>query len=235
MVDLIAFLNANGGALNLLFSAVVAVATGVYAWLTAKLVFETRRLRQVQTEPHIEVFYRPRDEWISLLDVVVKNIGNGPAYDLRFACEATILNKGAEALLARLKELQGFSSGIAYLGPDQEFCSFWTQMTEQFDDKLATQIRVRSTCRGATGEIYHREHLVDLSELKGVSRIGEPPLLKIAKSLDELRKDLHHLTTGFNKPKIQVFTHEDRERERKEWEEQRTQASKQSAESKDAP
>jgi len=83
--QLIAFLNANAGALNLLFALVVAVATAVYAWLTAKLVSETRRLREVQTEPHIEVFYRPRDEWISLLDVVARNIGNGPAYDVRFS------------------------------------------------------------------------------------------------------------------------------------------------------
>lgn len=208
---------------------VVAAATAVYAWLTAKLVAETRRLRQVQTEPHIEVFYRPRDEWISLLDVVAKNIGNGPAYDLKFSWEATISNKGSETLLGRLRELKGFSTGIAYLGPSQEFFSFWTQMTEEFEDKVATQIRVRSTCKGATGAVYDRQHLLDLSELKGISRIGEPPLLKIAKSLEALQKDVQHLATGFNKPKVNVFTHEDRERERKEWEERRAQSREQQA------
>jgi hypothetical protein len=223
MGELIAFLNANSGALNLLFAAVVAAATVVYAWLTAKLVSETRRLRQVQTEPHIEVFYRSRDEWISLLDVVAKNIGNGPAYDVRFGWEATVSNKGSENLLARLRELKGFSSGIAYLGPDQEFSSFWTQMTEDFEDKLATQIRVRSTCRGATGLVYERQHLLDLSELKGISRIGEPPFLKMAKSLDAIQKDLRHIATGFNRPKVDVFTHEDRERERQELEERMAQ------------
>lgn len=229
MGDVIAFLNANTGVLNLLFAAVVAAATAVYAWLTAKLVAETRRLRQVQTEPHIEVFYRPRDEWISLLDIVAKNIGNGPAYDLKFSCVATVSNKGSEILLGRLRDLKGFSTGIAYLGPSQEFFSFWTQMTEDFEDKVATQIRVRTTCRSATGALYDRQHLLDLSELKGISRIGEPPLLKIAKSLEELQKDVQHLATGFNKPKINVFTHEDRERERKELEERRAQAREQKA------
>ena len=223
MGDLIAFVNANSGALNLLFAVVVAAATVVYAWLTAKLVAETRRLRQVQTEPHIEVFYRPRDEWISLLDVVAKNIGNGPAYDLKFTWEATASNKGSDNLLARLQELKGFSSGIAYLGPSQEFFSFWTQMTEDFEDKVATQIRVRSTCRGVTGVVYDRQHLLDLSELKGISRIGEPPLLKMAKCLEAMQKDLHHVATGFNRPNVDVFTHEDRERERQEREERRAQ------------
>jgi len=235
MADLIAFLNANSGALNLLFAAVVAVATVVYAWLTAKLVSETRRLRQVQTEPHIEVFYRPRDEWISLLDVVAKNIGNGPAYDIKFTWEATVSNKGSNNLLTRVRELNGFNSGIAYLGPNQEFFSFWTQMTEDFEDKVATQIRVRSTCRGVTGAIYDRQHAIDLSELKGISRIGEPPLLKMAKSLEALQNDLHRVATGFSRPKVDVFTQEDRERERQEWEERKAQLREQQGQSERAP
>lgn len=235
MATFIDFLNANAGALNLLFAGVVAVATVIYARLTARLVDETRRLRQVQTEPHIEVFYRPRDEWISLLDVVAKNIGNGPAYDIKFTWEVTVSNKGAESLLARLEELKGFSSGIAYLGPSQEFFSFWTQMTEDFEDKLSTQVRVKSTCRGVTGVVYERQHLIDFSELKGVSRIGEPPLLKMAKSLEALQKDLNSVATGFRRPKIDVFTQEDRQRERKEWEEQRAQFRTQQEQSKSAP
>lgn len=113
----IAFLNANAGALNPLFAAVVAIATGVYAWLTAKLVAETRYLREAQTEPRIEVSYRPRDEWISLIDIVIKNIGCGPAYDLSFSSSATVSNRGSEELLSRLKELKSLNSGIAYLGP----------------------------------------------------------------------------------------------------------------------
>ncbi len=230
MRDFITFLNANGGALNLIFAAVVAAATVVYAWLTAKLVGETRRLRQVETEPHIEVFYRPRDEWINFVDIVVKNIGSGPAYDLKFSYDATTSTKGAEGLLARLKELEAFSSGIAYLGPGEEFFSFWTQMTEDFEDKIATQIRARTSCQGATGSTYDRAHLLDLSELKGIHRLGEPPLLMIAQKLDALQKDVHQFVTGFNKPVVNVLTHEDRERERKEWEERRAAARKQQGE-----
>ena len=223
MAEIVSFLNANAGALNLLFAALVAVATVVYAWLTAKLVGETRRLRQVQTEPHIEVFYRPRDEWISLFDIVVKNIGNGPAYDIKFTWDATTSNKGSESLLGRLQEIGGIKSGVAYLGPNQEFFSFWTQMTEDFEDKVATQVRIGTTCRGVTGVIYDREHLLNLAELKGVSRIGEPPLLKIAKSLEALQHNLNRVATGFSKAKVDVFDHEDRERERKVWEERRAQ------------
>ena len=56
MAEYLKYLNDNAGALNALFSGVVALATVVYAVLTAKLVRETRNLREVQTEPRVEVW-----------------------------------------------------------------------------------------------------------------------------------------------------------------------------------
>jgi hypothetical protein len=72
----------NATAFNLMFSGVVAIATVVYALLTSKLVLETRSLREAQTEPRVEVFMRITDVWIRGVDIVVKNIGAGPAYDV---------------------------------------------------------------------------------------------------------------------------------------------------------
>ena len=37
------------------FTAIVALSTAVYAFLTSKLVSETQRLREVQTEPQIMI------------------------------------------------------------------------------------------------------------------------------------------------------------------------------------
>ena len=45
------FLNENRGAFAVAFSAVVAIATIVYAILTWRLVSETRKMRVAQTEP----------------------------------------------------------------------------------------------------------------------------------------------------------------------------------------
>lgn len=193
MRDFIELLNQNAGALNLLFSGVVALATVVYATLTAWLVLETRKLRQAQTEPHVEVFYRPRDEWISLLDIVVKNIGAGPAYDLKFSMVADESNKATHELLTRLSELKSIENGISFLGPGQEFASFWTSMVDQFDQKMQAKIVITSSFLSTTGDKYTRKHVVDLSELKGLQRIGKPPLLKIAESVEQLQKDVGSL------------------------------------------
>jgi len=221
MSDYLKFLNDNAGALNLLFSAVVAIATVVYAILTSKLVRETRSLREAQTEPRVELFYRTRDEWVSLIDIVVKNIGAGPAYDLRFEVTAVVANEAADSLVKRLGELKSIASGINFLGPGQEFSSYWTNMTEQFDEKIKAPLLLKSTCRSATGVSYHREHVIDLSELKGIVRIGEPPMLKIAKSIEKLQENVEHLASGFRKLKVDVFDSDDRDSERKQREEER--------------
>jgi hypothetical protein len=221
MADLISFLNTNAGVLNLLFSALVAISTVVYAWLTARLVREARSMREAQTEPRIEVFYRPRDEWISLIDVVVKNIGTGPAYAIFITASASHTSEGSSSLLQRLNELGSFRKGIAFLAPGQEFHSFWTTMTEHFEDKLQTSVVVKSRFRSSSGREYEARHQLDLSELKGVQRIGTPALLKIAKAVEKLQEDVNRLVAGLRKMKVDVFTSEDRERELAEWTEER--------------
>ena len=219
MGEWLEYLNDNAGAFNVVFTAVVALATGVYAVLTVKLVQETRNLREAQTEPRIEVFFRSYEEWISLIGVVVKNIGAGPAYELRFDCSAVAKSEGADALLKRLHELNSIQSGIGYLGPGQEFSAYWTNMTEEFEKKIDVKLIIRSVYRSAMGRPYSREHHIDFSELKGLGQIGDPFLLRIARALEKSREDFQHIASGFKKLQIDVFDAEDRDAEQKRVEE----------------
>ncbi len=223
MAELLKFLNENSGAFNLLFTAVVAIATVVYAVLTARLVRETERLRAAATEPALEVTYRSRDEAMALLDIVVKNIGSGPAYRIRFGLAAEPSGAGAEMLLIPLRELKSFQSGINVLLPGQDFSSFWTDARKDFAVKLQTRVVITTTCCGATGGEYKREHIIDLSELQGVARLGTPPLLAMARHLDKLAKDLNDLSSGRRRLRVDAFTQGDRERERAEFEQDRAE------------
>jgi hypothetical protein len=227
MGEFISYLNANAGALNLLFTGVVAVATVVYAILTSKLVKETRDLREAQTEPRIEVFFRPRDEWMALLDIVVKNIGAGPAYDLRFSIQPLARDETSEHLLQRLNGINSIRTGIAYLGPGQEFSSYWTNVKENFEKKIEVRFHAESSFNSATGRSYRREHNLDLSELKGLEKIGEPPLLKIGKALEKIQDDFHRLAGGARRLRVDVYTANDRTAEEAYWDEQRAKSSEQ--------
>jgi hypothetical protein len=84
VADVISFLNQNSGALTVLFTAVVTLATVVYAALTAVLVIETRKLRLVQTEPRIEITVDSLDFSVHIVRLCIRNIGEAPAKNVTF-------------------------------------------------------------------------------------------------------------------------------------------------------
>ncbi len=215
------FLSQNSGTLTVIFTTVVTIATVVYAVLTAILVAETRRMRQAQTEPKVEVVIKPREEWISLIHVYVRNIGLGPAYDISFTITAEKGGEGAQALIADFTKANFLRTGLTYLGPGQELISGFSQMTEKFDQKIESVLIFEVRYRSATGKAYQENFRIDFSEFKGRTQIGKPHLYAIAQHLEKIQKDFHHLATGFKRLKADVYNNDDRERERKEWEEHR--------------
>lgn len=227
------FLNENAGVLNLLFTGVVALATVVYAVLTSRLVKETQRLREAATEPSLEVTYRSRDEAMALLEVVVKNIGSGPAYKISVSFTAEPPGPGADELLARLRKVQSFERGINILLPGQEFSSYWTDVRQNFQAKLATIVHANSVCRSATGQEYRRSHQIDLSELDGVERLGSPPLLSMARSLKSIQEDINKFSTGFRKLSVDTYSQADRDRIQADWEAHRDELIRESASQSD--
>jgi hypothetical protein len=225
-------LNTYAGALNLLFTAVVALSTVVYAVLTWRLVAETRLMRRAQTTPKIAVFYRNSETAISLLDIVIENIGLGPAYELQFELQPITSGDGTEKLLADLTERNVFATGLKFLAPGQTFSCFFTNLLEGFDGKITSQIRVIARYRGTAGVKHEDEYILDLSEIRGLIRVGEPPLLKISKDIEKMATALASFGSGNRRLKADVYTAADRAEERKrrdEWiegERKKTEAAK---------
>lgn len=215
------FLNQNAGALTVIFTVVVALSTVVYAILTGILVSETRRMRQAQTEPRIEVTVRCRDEWISLVNIYVRNIGLGPAYDISFSLSAEGGGDGAQILIEDFTKAQFLKTGLKYLGPGQELKSDLSQMTERFEDKIQSVLVANVVYRGALGKRYEEQFRLDFSEFKGRSQLGKPHLYAIAQSLEKIQHGIGQLATGSKRLKTDVYDREDREKEKKEWEEHR--------------
>ena len=74
--------------LLLIFAGIVAASTLVYAVLTWRLVGETRRMREVQTEPQISVRAELSERGDhGGIDLVIRNEGQGAAYKINFKFE----------------------------------------------------------------------------------------------------------------------------------------------------
>jgi len=209
---LVEFLNENSGAFAVIFSAVVAIATIVYAILTWKLVSETRKMREAQTEPKVSVTIQPREEWINLIDMVIQNIGLGPAYNIKFE-----INPDFEYMKGRfLSELGFMKNSLKYLAPNQKLQFFLTTMIENFEEKTKKPFEIRVTYQNGRGKTYKDVYMIDFSQLIGLRQLGEPPLYKIAKNVEEIEKDIYNLSTGFHKIKVVRYTKEDVEEETKQ-------------------
>lgn len=224
MENLITLLNENSGALTVVFTAVVTLATVVYAALTAILVAETRKLRQAQTEPRIEITVDALDFAVNIVRLCVRNIGEGPAKNVKF--EPSVIDGGevAENLLTEFLSPNFFKTGLRYFGPGQFRFSGYTQTNEDFEAKASSALCFKVSYESVTDKKYVEEIVVDMAELRGHYQLGKPNLYSIAKSMEKIQKDLHHITTGFKRIKVDSYDTDDREREDKEREEWRREA-----------
>lgn len=213
----------NNSLVTLVFTAVVAVSTVVYAILTARLVEETSRMRQAQTEPRLSAYFEPKEEFVNFGHLYIKNIGLGPAYEIRVTMKPEGSVAGGDLLIKDFVKVKAFERGINYLGPGQSLRSGFTSMVENYQDKICSVLHISINYKGADGSSKNDVFRVDFSELEGYGSLGKPHLYSIAQSLEKIQKDIHDLTTGHSKPKVQTFDHEDRERERRDWEEHRQQ------------
>jgi len=199
MTEMLDYLNKNSGAFTVIFTAVVTIATAVYAVLTYALVKETRLMRQVQTEPKIEITARSLEIAIHILRLHVRNIGLGPALNVRFTPRVVAGNEAATNLINEFTESNFFKIGLSYFGPGQELLSGYTQMTEDHEGKIASLIAFDVEYESATRKKYRETLLVDMSEQKGAYQLGKPHMYSIAQSLEQLQKDVGSIVSGFKR------------------------------------
>lgn len=231
---MIEYLNANSGALTVIFTGVVTISTVVYAVLTAQLVNETRKMRQAQTEPKLEITLKSSEHWISLLRLHIKNIGLGPAYDIAFKVYGEPDTDGAQEIIKDVTKANLFVSGLKYIGPSREIITGYTQMTTMYQEKIEAVICFEVTYKDSIQKEFKEKFRIDLSEFKGLTQIGTPPMYGIMQSIEKLQKSVDNIATGWKKVQVDVYSQKDRDKERREWEKEEEEDA-QPADSADAP
>lgn len=219
MIDLLASLNSNAAGLTALLTAVMMLATVVYALLTAVLVRETRRMREAQTEPRIEIVAAPLEQSINVFTLQVRNIGPGPAHDVLFALSGKKSSAGETELIKDFSKSQFLVTGLNYLGPGRHLRSGFTQINQNFAEKIKAELVVRTSYRSSTGKLYNDEILINFAEYEGYGQLGREPTYAIAQSMEKLERHVGWLVTGFKKLPVDLYTREDREQEAREREE----------------
>jgi len=178
----------------LLISGLGAVATTGYAILTWFLASETRRLREASTEPHVGVSVLPSEYApVGFADLVIRNSGLGPAFDVQFIPEEATPRVANATLLQELRELGIVRNGIPYLAPGNEFRIYYTQLLGKSDAELTTNVHLRVKYRSLTNREYQPCYPLELGHFAKRMRIGRPPLQEIARELERLCKEVEQI------------------------------------------
>lgn len=180
--------NNNTGILGLLFSFVVTSSTVLYVVLTHSLVQETKRMREVAVDPDIAAYLEPNRGAINLIDLIIKNIGNGPAYNVSFSI------KQNEPIRKEIKffETSFINNGIKYLAPNQEFRIYFGSALELFADPGVGTINLAIKYFNNSRSVKNEAFELNINDFKGMMSISNSPLFEIADALNKIANDLHN-------------------------------------------
>lgn len=179
---------------EILFAGVVAASTVSYALLTWSLVAETKKMREAQTEPKIAVWFRPIEEAINFGLLYIQNIGLGPAFDISFEIKEETETPWGQRLIKDFSEAQFLNTGLNYLGPGQELRSGSTSFSKSPEEEIKAVLPVKIKYSGATKRKYEDVYQLEMTEFKGYSNFGGPPLYSIANNLRRIQEDIARIS-----------------------------------------
>jgi len=216
MRDVLTFLEANQGALSLVFAAVVTIATVAYALLTRTLVRETMRLREAETEPELSVYLVPNEHSLMLVDMIIRNIGRGAAHKISWRIdlpEDEAADRGIDFAKLRLFK------GMNYLAPGEVIRFFYGECTKLLKDPPMSPYTIHAEYSNARGLPVSQSFTLDVEELRGLSMVGRPPLQDMAKTLEKLEKGVKALagTVSSGRIRVETMTHTEHTEQQEEW------------------
>ena len=197
------------------FSGVVALSTGVYAFLTWKLVSETRRMREAQTEPRVSVQLELSNQaGYGGLQLVIRNEGMGPAQDISFEVQGDLEHFVTNGIGRRIDEIPVIKDGLKHLGPDRQFTLIlgWL-FGEAFQRANKNPWIFHVSYKSQAGKLRKEAYVLDFSAFSHLIIGGGDPLRGIEKHLDAIQKEFGYLGTGFHKARIITQTKEEYLRE----------------------
>ena len=209
-----------GEILIIAFTGVVAASTVAYAVLTWRLVAETRRLREVQTEPRVSIRVEADHTGRPGYELVVENNGHGVAKNVSFEFQGDpsyFRNSWVNRAPPTIGELPIIKNGLDYLEPNQAYrFPLGTVSSDEYERAIETPWTFRTQYESLYGKRRTDTYIVDFSQFRGML-FESNSLEEIANHMKAVRQDLHRLTEGHARVQIVTQTRDEYEQRRTEW------------------
>ena len=193
--------------LILAFTIVVGVSTVFYTIITGWLTWETRKMRQAQTEPRVSIQVEPDRDGLPGYVLVIRNEGQGPAKNVRFEFTGDpsyFRNSFAGNAPPTVDQLPAIKDGLDYMeaGCTLRF-TLGTVSPQEFDRAAQDPWRFVVKYKNLAGKTRKSSYVVDFSQFRGQFFIRNH-MKEISDHLNAIRKDLHSLAG--RGAKVQVVT-----------------------------
>jgi hypothetical protein len=197
----VSFVNKNSG-------AILAITTLVYAIITGRMLSETKRMRESQTEPYIFINVQPMERARFILNMVIQNIGPGPAYDLRFKVEPDILLGTGN----NLSEINLMKQGFKYLAPNQKLECIVAHSITEAKKKEKTLHYVTVYYKNKNKKTREHTYILDFTEYFGMVYSEADPYKGVIEKLETIHRDIDGVTKDSgSKLRVIAYTKEEYE------------------------
>jgi len=172
--------------LNFYQGLLTAISTCAIAYLTYKLMKETRRIRELNSEPNIEVFIVPDERSSAFINMVIRNCGGGPARDIKWNIIADKDN--VEQKKITILKMSLFNV-LHYISAGEEFRFYFGSSFDLLKDPKMKPITIEVSYANALSKNrQNKSFIIDIQPWEGMVVLGKPSLDEISDSLKQLHK-----------------------------------------------
>ena len=176
--------------LQIVFSGVVTISTVVYSLLTWRLVSETKKLREFQITPDINIFFERAEADASFVFIVFKNFGQGHANNVRFKIIKDFDSYDFEHL--QLKDLRLIKDGIEIFYSNQMHKYYLTDLSNNSEQKRKANFIIEVSYSSFNKKVVKKIFNLTFADIIGKSVFTPPETYvgRISYELNQIRKIL---------------------------------------------
>lgn len=200
---------------QLVFSALVACATLIYAYLTYLLVGLTKDMRDYQKEqrePNINIDFQHEENNMHMVYMIIENIGKNTAYKVN-------INIAPDMPYAPGNKLSDLSiiKNQHDIPANKRIKFFLTSLLQDTEEKTKEPYKIIVDYENDAEDPFHKEFEIDLKMLLGAMFTRqESPYKVVSDSIDGLKDTIKPIVDGKSNIKVTNYSKKEAEKEKNE-------------------
>ncbi|MDL2268050.1 hypothetical protein LJC46_08725 [Desulfovibrio sp. OttesenSCG-928-G15] len=174
----------------------LAIATFLVARATKQAAEATEKTIEAQYKPWVVMYLKPNWQGGSVIDLIIENVGFGPAYDISFSLPEYFPHKAWGIVPNKAESPKNWEDGplrhgMSYLAPGGKWKTMWGQYGGLLAALGNTPVEVAVHFKTAKGKIETSRCILDISDFAEYAQDNfEDKVSRVLKSQDEKFKEI---------------------------------------------